>query len=203
LRPSDPGGRFWRTSQRVGHRFRQLMPVHPEWSDVALRLLCAVVAAFGRAMTGRTRPAGGIADDHAGVFGRLCRYDSGQPAVGGGRENPGFVCGPGPYAVAAGYLVGHGFIGAGAIVRRDNLVPGVTTAATVWFVTVIGLCFGGGQIALGLTGVAIGAPTLTRLRHFEQRMKQERQGTLTVSRKSPGLPSRAKGQCRGATSNSF
>lgn len=40
--------------------------------------------------------------------------------------------------------------GGGAILRRGNLVIGVTTAATLWYVTVIGLCFGGGQVFLGL-----------------------------------------------------
>src|SRR5580692_845340 len=31
-----------------------------------------------------------------------------------------------------GILSGMGFIGAGAIIRRDNLIVGVTTAATLW-----------------------------------------------------------------------
>jgi putative Mg2+ transporter-C (MgtC) family protein len=31
-----------------------------------------------------------------------------------------------------------GFIGAGAIVRKGSLVRGLTTAATLWFVTVLG-----------------------------------------------------------------
>jgi putative Mg2+ transporter-C (MgtC) family protein len=39
-----------------------------------------------------------------------------------------------------------GFIGAGTIIRRDDLIIGVTTAATVWFMTIMGLCFGGGQL---------------------------------------------------------
>ncbi len=34
-----------------------------------------------------------------------------------------------------------------------------TTAATIWFVTMIGPCFGGGQIALGLVGSATGIVT--------------------------------------------
>jgi putative Mg2+ transporter-C (MgtC) family protein len=49
-----------------------------------------------------------------------------------------------------GILSGMGFIGVGAIIRRGNLVDGVTTVATLWYVTVMGLCFGGGQLALGL-----------------------------------------------------
>src|SRR5438876_12321638 len=43
-----------------------------------------------------------------------------------------------------GILSGMGFIGAAAVFRRHDLVIGVTTAATLWFVTVMGLCFGGG-----------------------------------------------------------
>jgi putative Mg2+ transporter-C (MgtC) family protein len=54
-----------------------------------------------------------------------------------------------------GILSGIGFIGAGAIVRRGDLVEGVTTAATIWYVTVMGLCFGGGQLALGMAALAI------------------------------------------------
>jgi putative Mg2+ transporter-C (MgtC) family protein len=37
-----------------------------------------------------------------------------------------------------GILSGMGFIGAGAIVRKDNFVHGLTTAATLWFVTGLG-----------------------------------------------------------------
>jgi len=79
-----------------------------------------------------------------------------------------------------GILSGIGFIGAGAIVRRDNFVVGVTTAATIWFVTMIGLCFGGGQIALGAAGSAIGIITLTILKAVEDRIKQDHLGKLTL-----------------------
>lgn len=51
-----------------------------------------------------------------------------------------------------GILSGMGFIGAGAIVRRDNFVVGVTTAATMWFLPVLGLYFGGGQVILQEVG---------------------------------------------------
>ncbi len=46
-----------------------------------------------------------------------------------------------------GVLTGMGFIGGGAILKRGNRVSGVTTAATLWVATVLGLCFGGGQHA--------------------------------------------------------
>jgi putative Mg2+ transporter-C (MgtC) family protein len=79
-----------------------------------------------------------------------------------------------------GILSGMGFIGGGAILRRNNFVVGVTTAATLWFVTVIGLCFGGGQVLLGIVGSAIGLGVLTGLRRVEDNMKQDRQGIVSI-----------------------
>jgi putative Mg2+ transporter-C (MgtC) family protein len=80
-----------------------------------------------------------------------------------------------------GILTGMGFIGGGAILRRDGFVLGVTTAATLWFVTVLGLCFGAGQIALGIVASVLGVLVLSGLRWFEQRMKQDQQGILTLT----------------------
>jgi putative Mg2+ transporter-C (MgtC) family protein len=79
-----------------------------------------------------------------------------------------------------GILTGVGFIGGGAILRRDNLVMGVTTAATLWFVTVMGLCFGGGQIRLGLAAWALGMFVLMGLKVIEKYCKEDRRATLTV-----------------------
>jgi putative Mg2+ transporter-C (MgtC) family protein len=80
-----------------------------------------------------------------------------------------------------GILSGMGFIGGGVIIKRDNLIMGVTTAATLWFVTVLGLCFGGGQIALGLTALAIGMIVLSGLKWLEVWFPQDRQGTLNLT----------------------
>ena len=80
-----------------------------------------------------------------------------------------------------GILTGMGFIGGGAILRRNGLVEGVTTAATLWFVTVMGLCFGGGQIGLGIASFALGMLVLSGLRWFESRMRQERNATLILT----------------------
>jgi putative Mg2+ transporter-C (MgtC) family protein len=79
-----------------------------------------------------------------------------------------------------GILSGMGFIGAGAILRRGGMVTGVTTAATLWFTTVLGLCFGGGQIGLGLAGLGIALITLELLRRFERQLHEERKATLQV-----------------------
>ena len=50
-----------------------------------------------------------------------------------------------PARVAAGVLVGIGFLGAGAIIRTgEGIVAGLTTAATIWAVAAIGLAAGAG-----------------------------------------------------------
>jgi putative Mg2+ transporter-C (MgtC) family protein len=79
-----------------------------------------------------------------------------------------------------GILSGMGFIGAGAIVRKDNFVHGLTTAVTLWFVTGLGLCFGGGQLALGLVGLALGILVLEGFKRLENRWRQDRQAMLSV-----------------------
>ncbi|MES1213270.1 MAG: MgtC/SapB family protein [Singulisphaera sp.] len=85
-----------------------------------------------------------------------------------------------------GILSGMGFIGGGVILRRGNLVTGVTTAATLWFVTVMGLCFGGGQLILGLAMLAIGWFVLAVLRHLENRLYRDRHATLSLVTTSDG-----------------
>ncbi len=85
-----------------------------------------------------------------------------------------------------GILTGVGFIGGGAILRRGNVVTGVTTAATLWLVTVIGLCIGGGQIALGLAGTVIGLFALWVLEWFEERLRQQHGARLTVELDAEG-----------------
>ena len=80
-----------------------------------------------------------------------------------------------------GILSGMGFIGAGAILRKGSLVHGLTTAATLWFVTVLGLCFGGGQLVLGLAVLALGVLVLGGLKRLESRWKQDRHATLSLT----------------------
>jgi putative Mg2+ transporter-C (MgtC) family protein len=86
-----------------------------------------------------------------------------------------------------GILTGMGFIGGGAILKRGDVVQGVTTAATLWFVTVIGLCFGGGQNALGVAALTIGMVVLTALKRLEALLPQDTRATLTVAAE-PGGP---------------
>ncbi|HEX5509695.1 MAG TPA: MgtC/SapB family protein [Pseudolabrys sp.] len=86
-----------------------------------------------------------------------------------------------------GILTGVGFIGAGAILRRNELVIGVTTAATLWYVTVIGLCFGGGQILLGWIATIIGWLVLWGLARLEMQMAVEFRYRLSITTEEANL----------------
>ena len=79
-----------------------------------------------------------------------------------------------------GILTGVGFIGAGAILRKGNMILGVTTAATLWFATVVGLCLGGGQLALGAAAALLGYFVLTPMRWLERRFERYQPATLTL-----------------------
>lgn len=49
-----------------------------------------------------------------------------------------------PARIAAGVITGIGFLGAGTIIRSDVSVTGLTTAASLWTVSGIGLAVGCG-----------------------------------------------------------
>lgn len=59
--------------------------------------------------------------------------------------------------VAAGVVVGVGFIGAGVILRgqREEQVAGLTTAATIWVTAAIGLAAGAGMYLLAVIAAAV------------------------------------------------
>ena len=59
--------------------------------------------------------------------------------------------------VAAGVVVGVGFIGAGVILRgaREEEVAGLTTAATIWVTASIGLAAGAGMYVISVIATAI------------------------------------------------
>jgi len=86
-----------------------------------------------------------------------------------------------PARLGAGILTGIGFLGASTILRHDSFVRGVTTAATLWLVTVLGLAFGGGFYTVGLLGSAVGLVSLFALPYFEAHVESDWYATLTVS----------------------
>lgn len=62
-----------------------------------------------------------------------------------------------PGRVAAQILTGVGFIGAGTILHMRGAITGLTSAATLWVVTAIGMALGSGAYveALGASGLVV------------------------------------------------
>lgn len=177
------------------------MPVTIGWGEISIRLaltlLAGAVIGFNRGEHGR--PAGMrttimvcLASSLAMIMANLL-----IPTVG--KAENSFI-NLDPMRLPLGVLSGMGFIGAGAIVRRGSLVLGVTTAATLWFVTIIGLCFGGGQLGLGIVGLGLGSIVLWLLKSVEAVIPQDRQALLQVesSHQGPDLDEiRAALLCEG------
>jgi putative Mg2+ transporter-C (MgtC) family protein len=163
------------------------MSVTLEWYDVALRLaltvLAGVVLGFNRSERGK--PAG------LGTTTLVCLAASAAMIqvnllLGMRGKAPDSFITNDLMRLPLGILTGMGFIGAGAILRRGNMVQGVTTAATLWLATVIGLCLGGGQLALGVATLALGLGVLWGLKWVENRLLEDRLGTLTVALSGEG-----------------
>ena len=80
-----------------------------------------------------------------------------------------------------GILTGVGFLGGGAILKKGGSITGVTTAATLWIATVIGLCLGGGQLALGGLATGLGILTLSAMEWIDLRIPREHRAKLVVT----------------------
>jgi putative Mg2+ transporter-C (MgtC) family protein len=158
------------------------MPTEVLWPAIALRLILTVIAGgllgVERSKTGhaaglRTTLLVALAASVAMIQMNLLMATNGKPADS--------------YAVLdlmrlpLGILTGVGFIGAGAIVRKNELILGLTTAATMWFATVVGLCMGGGQLALGCVSTVLGFGVLWGLRHVEGYVERYQLAELKIT----------------------
>jgi putative Mg2+ transporter-C (MgtC) family protein len=89
-----------------------------------------------------------------------------------------------------GILTGVGFIGAGAILRRGDLVLGVTTASTIWMATVVGLCLGGGQLALGTAAAVVTVVVLWGVKQVEEHLPKRGRAIVSIAVKPQASPDR-------------
>ncbi|PIV39746.1 MAG: hypothetical protein COS29_00930 [Candidatus Omnitrophica bacterium CG02_land_8_20_14_3_00__42_8] len=69
-----------------------------------------------------------------------------------------------PARIAAGVVTGIGFLGAGTIIRSGESVRGLTTAASLWTVSGIGLAIGCGFYIAGWAAAIIAFAALYFLR---------------------------------------
>ena len=75
-----------------------------------------------------------------------------------------------PTRMAHGVLTGIGFLCAGVIFRTGFSIHGLTTAASLWITSAIGILFGCGLYGLGITGTIVTALILIALRLVSRRL---------------------------------
>jgi putative Mg2+ transporter-C (MgtC) family protein len=158
------------------------MPTQIEWSSIALRLALTAIAsaAIGLNRGEHNRPVGLRTTMLVALAAAISMIQVNLLLPITGKSADSYVV-LDLMRLPLGILSGMGFIGAGAIVRRNNLVQGVTTAATLWFITVMGLCFGGGQLVLGLAAMALALFILWCLKWVEERVEWERRAELRIA----------------------
>ena len=71
-----------------------------------------------------------------------------------------------PARAAAGVITGIGFLGAGTIVKSKNFVRGLTTAASIWVVSAIGVTVGLGEFVIAGVVTLLVLLALYALHHF-------------------------------------
>lgn len=86
-----------------------------------------------------------------------------------------------PARISAGALIGIGFLGAGVIIKSGFAIRGLTTAASIWIVSAIGLAVGAGLYVEGITTFIITITALMALRKIERKIKVLRYKIITVS----------------------
>jgi putative Mg2+ transporter-C (MgtC) family protein len=77
-----------------------------------------------------------------------------------------------PGRIAAQIVTGIGFLGAGAIMRTDAGIQGLTTAATIWVNAAVGLAAGGGEYHLAVIATAVTLIVLLVLHPIERYVEQ-------------------------------
>jgi putative Mg2+ transporter-C (MgtC) family protein len=77
-----------------------------------------------------------------------------------------------PSRIAAQVVSGIGFLGAGSILLRGEIVRGLTTAASLWAVAAIGLAVGGGLYVESVAATALILIILAGIKPVEERLQR-------------------------------
>jgi putative Mg2+ transporter-C (MgtC) family protein len=105
-----------------------------------------------------------------------------------------------PSRIAAQVVSGIGFLGAGSILLRGEIVRGLTTAASLWSVAAIGLAVGGGLYVAATASTIIILIILAGVKPLEERYRASRQsiqihlqsdhGAMSIDALGPALGTR-------------
>lgn len=91
-----------------------------------------------------------------------------------------------PSRIAAQIVSGVGFLGAGVIFVRRNVVNGLTTAASIWVTAAVGMACGAGQPTLAIVATGLHLVTVGFLTLLGRRLRPAPRSTVLVVRYRPG-----------------
>lgn len=92
-----------------------------------------------------------------------------------------------PSRVAAQVVSGIGFLGAGSILMRGEVVRGLTTAASLWSVAAVGLAVGGGLYFEAVAATVVILLILAGLKPLEERFQQRHKTHELQLEAEPGV----------------
>lgn len=164
------------------------MPVSPEIVDTATKLLIATVLAglLGIERERKRRAAGLRTHIVVCIASTLAIIMSNELAREWAVVSTGAPLDRG--RVIAGVLQGIGFIGAGAIINVASIHRGLTTAALIWFVAVLGIAIGLGYYAVAICSTAFVLAVVLLLEPFSEWLSTSTQFALSI--RIPGGPDR-------------
>jgi putative Mg2+ transporter-C (MgtC) family protein len=85
-----------------------------------------------------------------------------------------------PARIASYAIASMGFLGAGAIITGKGTVKGLTTAASMWLVTGMGLAIGAGFYVPALASVLLSLVTLYGFRQIKRHLPKDEHTVLTL-----------------------
>ena len=147
-----------------------------EWSlspDVVTKILLAVllggVIGFEREMHGRSA---GLRTHMLVCLGAVLASIVGRYTAS--------CTGNDPSRIAAGVITGVGFLGAGVIIRMEQGIRGLTTAACLWLVAALGVVIAFDLYAVAMASTAISVIVLFALSRLERILPETRSRQITV-----------------------
>lgn len=97
-----------------------------------------------------------------------------------------------PNRLAAGIVTGIGFLGASTVIRAGDIVRGITTGATVWYVAGLGIVIGQGEYALAILSTIAVLLVLAGIDPLSRRIAPVIYRRLIVTGTHTELPSLSK-----------
>lgn len=82
-------------------------------------------------------------------------------------------------------VTGVGFLGAGAILQKGDLVIGITSAATIWMIAAVGASIGTGHFGYGIVTTIMAVSAITISRQFERNISTLQHGPHNPSKRAP------------------